>query len=528
MKIKTADVLQDLTTYNEFEFNTIFCDPPYQLGSKWVIDKDGTYQIKGKPQDFMNKWDGLDGPALDTFFKESFRTLKYGGYLLMFGMDRQLGPLHYYAVKNGFEINQSLYWYFVSSFPKATDAFKQIRKRLINNKKIEKIWNNLKIVNVVENKLEKNQTEVGTNIERKNTAPENVVLNQKTAQPVLDVQIVELKQADTTHTINLVINFVPQSVGVNITQEHLNVTGAEKKLQDQNVNVSQKNYIVQKSVIINLSELTLTPMIKEDEVLKIENGENKFLIEENINVICVEIIQNLKHTILNQLKTILNYDTTSQMEDAYAISVTTTKSIMDNLITNTVSMLEFMLNENENDLAKVFDGYKYSKAPLKQMVETICVFSKPTKNKSVLDDLIEWGEDVDLLNYAPKVGKKERDMGCEDMPDKRGGSMMANEGSTMDLGAASLKGEPKKIQPTKNTHPTLKPIKLISEIAKLFKLPDIVNQKVYIPFAGSFSEVIGFVDAGYNHKNITACEMNPEYVEIGKKRIKHFYVKYKS
>jgi DNA modification methylase len=68
----------------------------------------------------------------------------------------------------------------------------------------------------------------------------------------------------------------------------------------------------------------------------------------------------------------------------------------------------------------------------------------------------------------------------------------------------------------------LKPIKLISEIAKLFKLPDIVNQKVYIPFSGSFSEVIGFVDAGYNPDNITTCEMNPEYVEIGKKRLEHY------
>jgi len=136
------------------------------------------------------------------------------------------------------------------------------------------------------------------------------------------------------------------------------------------------------------------------------------------------------------------------------------------------------------------------------MVETICIFSKPTKNKSVLDDIIEWSEGVDLLNYAPKVGKKERNSHIDYNEDVENQQL--------------------------NLHPTLKPIKLISEIAKLFKLPDIVNQKVYIPFSGSGSECIGFLDAEYNHKNITACEMNPEYVEISKKRIKHFYDENKS
>lgn len=75
MKLKIDNVLNDLTTYEDYFFNTIITDPPYQLGSKWVIDKDGTFQIKGKPQDFMNKWVALDGPGLDKFFKESFRVM---------------------------------------------------------------------------------------------------------------------------------------------------------------------------------------------------------------------------------------------------------------------------------------------------------------------------------------------------------------------------------------------------------------------------------------------------------------------
>ena len=140
MNINNKDFYEDMKSHEDYFFNTILTDPPYNLGTNWFIDTDGLYKVKGKSKDFMGKWDGLTHIDLDNFFKESFRVLKYGGYLLMFGLDRQLGPLHYYATKNGFEINQSLYWYFVSNFPKATDASKMIDKRgtTINPKLIGK------------------------------------------------------------------------------------------------------------------------------------------------------------------------------------------------------------------------------------------------------------------------------------------------------------------------------------------------------------------------------------------------------
>ena len=335
MNIRNENVFDDIKTYDDYFFNTILTDPPYQLGSTWFVDDDGKYKIKGKSSDFMNKWDGLDHNDLDLFFKESFRTLKHGGYLLMFGMDRQLGPLHYYAVKNGFEINQSLYWYFVSNFPKATDASKMIDKRLKKDREV-----------------------VGLNPNHRTTASDVYKLGFQDGKP------------------------------------------------------------------------------------------------------------------------------------------------------------ESPLTEPASDLAKIFDGYKYSKAPLKQMVETICVFSKPTKNKSVLDDIMEWSEGVDLLNYCPKVGKKERNMGLDAEPDTK--FTGRDEGQ-------DDRNVPHKKRPgtEKNNHPTLKPINLIKEISSLFKLPEIVNQKVYVPFSGSGSEVCGLISAGYDTENIYGCELNKEYFDIGMKRIKH-------
>jgi hypothetical protein len=46
----------------------------------------------------------------------------------MFGMDRQLLLFKYYASLAGFTEKQSLYWYFISNFPKATDLSKMIDK----------------------------------------------------------------------------------------------------------------------------------------------------------------------------------------------------------------------------------------------------------------------------------------------------------------------------------------------------------------------------------------------------------------
>jgi len=66
----------------------------------------------------------------EEFFIECNRVLKFGGRVLFFGIDRQLMLFQYYGIASGLEIKQSLYWYFMSSFPKTTDLSKNIDKRL--------------------------------------------------------------------------------------------------------------------------------------------------------------------------------------------------------------------------------------------------------------------------------------------------------------------------------------------------------------------------------------------------------------
>jgi hypothetical protein len=290
---------------------------------------------------------------------------------------------------------------------------------------------------------------------------------------------------------------------------------------------------------------------------------------------------------------------------------------------------DFELTNPPTDLAKKYNGFKYSIAPLKQVVETIMVFQKPYKSGSCLHDVLayengdtectvgaldidgnrvgtgedkakggckgssEWGikkhsqkhideimsvgrfpsqafvttetaeildkqsgvskgdnrehiknhgtnsknitftnhkkgdttpcysdtagcskilhkcnyEDADLFVYEPKVSASERNAGCVNFETKKADLRD-------DVGAGIYKDMN---APAKNFHPTLKPISLNYQITKLFKTPN--EQTVLVPFSGAGSELIGLFKAGF--ENIKGCELNPEFVEISKARVKH-------
>lgn len=126
--IKQGDCLELMKGLADNSVDLIFCDPPYALGSEIIIRSDGKPDYK-KAVDFMNKWEMPDGAFWQDWYKEAFRVLKYGGHCAMFGIDRQTFLFQYYAVFNGFQPKQSLYWYFISNFPKASDLSKNLDKR---------------------------------------------------------------------------------------------------------------------------------------------------------------------------------------------------------------------------------------------------------------------------------------------------------------------------------------------------------------------------------------------------------------
>jgi DNA modification methylase len=122
--------------------------------------------------------------------------------------------------------------------------------------------------------------------------------------------------------------------------------------------------------------------------------------------------------------------------------------------------------------------------------------------------------EMDLYVYAPKVSKNERNAGCDELDDKHFQMRpFAEEGSDMSVMKNRLNSKS-----GKNNHPTLKPISLSYRVLTLFKTPN--PQKIVYPFAGVQSEVIGGYKAGFT--DFSGCELNAEFVDIGKVRFDHW------
>ena len=72
-----------------------------------------------------------------------------------------------------------------------------------------------------------------------------------------------------------------------------------------------------------------------------------------------------------------------------------------------------------------------------------------------------------------------------------------------------------------NNHPTVKPIDLCEYLATLILPPQCegATRKLFVPFAGSGSEMCGGLLAGW--ERITGVEYEQEYIDVAKKRIAH-------
>ncbi len=75
-----------------------------------------------------------------------------------------------------------------------------------------------------------------------------------------------------------------------------------------------------------------------------------------------------------------------------------------------------------------------------------------------------------------------------------------------------------------NNHPTVKPISLTKWLATLLLPPDSVKpRRLLVPFAGSGSEMIGAVEAGWDE--VVGIENNKDYCEIAEARLNRFSTK---
>lgn len=123
--------------------------------------------------------------------------------------------------------------------------------------------------------------------------------------------------------------------------------------------------------------------------------------------------------------------------------------------------------------------------------------------------------------YVAKASKRERNAGCEGMPEKANNSnsnpaRMVGSSSKKALVGDEVEGTASQnsgVKPQANHHPTVKPIKLMEYLCRLITPP---NGVILDPFMGSGTTGIAAKNLGFDFIGI---ELNEEYIEIAKRRI---------
>ena len=133
-KVYVGDNIEVLKTFPDNSIDSVVTDPPYGLGKEpnavellkdWV--EKGYHEITGKG--FMGKeWDAF--VPQPNFWKEIYRVLKPGGYVLSFAGTRTYDWMVMAIRLAGFEIRDMIAWVYGSGFPKSHNIGIAIDKKL--------------------------------------------------------------------------------------------------------------------------------------------------------------------------------------------------------------------------------------------------------------------------------------------------------------------------------------------------------------------------------------------------------------
>lgn len=122
--------------------------------------------------------------------------------------------------------------------------------------------------------------------------------------------------------------------------------------------------------------------------------------------------------------------------------------------------------------------------------------------------------------YQSKVSPKERNAGLDGFETRKGSPDYrpnddGSSGIQSRLHGATMKG--------RNHHPTVKPINLAKHLAALLLPPvDYAPRRIFIPFSGVASEMIGACMAGWERVVGVEFDTENDYVDIAKKRLDHW------
>ena len=509
--VLNKDVFDVLPTLKDDSISFVFSDPPYNMGSKYRINPETRKPQEVILSEFMgNKWNGLTCEQIEIFFKECFRVCKYGAYVVLYGIDRVQMPFEYFAQFVGFEPQQYLYSYKISSFPKAMDIGKAIDKKegaereIIGKKtgRASKPVANIKGGNYIGYK---------GNIDLSNITSASSFLAKK--YDGYKASISPFKQVLET----VMVFKKPYPKGINHIEAVYEYEEGNKEIHPSLINI----------------EGGRVPA-SEEITERVSKGGNKNL--SNALNDLKEVVYNGSSFGRYPSQLFIVDDEKLKEEIGYNAS-----DIIDNQSGMQKSSDSIRQNNQEVYAEKDYRKYgKYKNYDSKGFSDIggasrilhKCNF---TEEEYILQDCLYEQGNFDILTYCTKVSGKERDAGCEELEDKeRFGQGNYSQSPICKTCNKTINGtnnhdgcsgeiyysvkEENLIQ--KNNHPCLKSLELNKRICCLF-VPVKENLKdftVFNPFSGTRSEYIGLLSNDVLEENIIGCELNLDYFLIGEKR----------
>jgi site-specific DNA-methyltransferase (adenine-specific) len=141
-------------------------------------------------------------------------------------------------------------------------------------------------------------------------------------------------------------------------------------------------------------------------------------------------------------------------------------------------------------------------------------------------------DEADPIYYCGKVSPKERNAGLDDLDEKDLGhskyDKCANCGGYIfqseNRDSKCVCDNPERVSnKQRNPHPTLKPIALAKYLATLLLPPEeYAPRRIFIPFSGVASEMIGAMQAGWEHIVGVEFDTENDYVDIAHKRMEYW------
>lgn len=484
-KIIQGDCLEVMKELPENSIDTIITDPPYGIGfmgkewdtfDKSYLEKRRTADKKRKPRTDGRKvaaWgNAADSGSYDYsrnaefqrwftgWGKEALRVLKPGGTMLIFGGTRTYHRLACGLEDAGWILKDCIMWLYGSGFPKATDISKQIDKKP-----------NVHLAGQMRDKLNEYRLKKGLSVKQVNehfgfaTTGSGVAHHWMThpTQPTVPTE----KQYRKLKKLFEIDNKKLDKLYVEAERE---ITGKDKNWGKKG-NVPLSGY----------KEFDITKASTSEA--KLWNGWKSHGLKPAYEPIIVAMKPNEGSYANNALK----WEVAGLNINGGRIGTREKAQVQGEYKGSGVEIV-----------AQRKSGKKYPKEQGRFPSNIII-------DEDVAKILDRQNGDVPRFFYIAKTSKAERNRGCEELEEKK-----VSDGRQKEADNAYQRGKTLR----SNTHPTVKPLKLMKYLCMLTKTP--TGGIVLDPFGGSCTTALACLKTG---RDFIMIEREKEYVGIGKARI---------